>query len=56
MNFKEFKKEVLKRAKKEGACVGEYKRALESNSYELAEVIKDNISIGIVSIQLLRLI
>ena len=44
MNFEEFKTEVLKRAKKEGACCGEYKRALSTTSYEeLAEVIKDNI-------------
>jgi hypothetical protein len=44
MNFEEFKTEVLKRAKKEGACCGEYKRALVATSYEeLAEVIKDNI-------------
>jgi len=44
MNFEEFKIEVLKRAKKENACSGQYKRALEATSYdELAEVIKDNI-------------
>jgi hypothetical protein len=44
MNFEEFKTEVLKRAKKEGACCRAYKRALVATSYEeLAEVIKDNI-------------
>ena len=45
MNFEEFKIEVLARARREGACVGQYKRALASTSYEeLAEVIKDNIN------------
>ena len=44
MNFKEFKKEVLRRSKKEGECASQYKRALKSSSYEeLAQVVKDNI-------------
>ena len=44
MNFEDFKTEVLKRAKSADACGSQYKRALESESFEqLAEVIKDNL-------------
>ena len=44
-NFKEFKKEILKRAKKAKSCMSEYKRALQSETFaELIQVIKDNIS------------
>ena len=45
MNFEELKCEILKRAKEEGACKDEYKRAYKSDTIEeLIEVIKDNLS------------
>ena len=41
--FTEIKEEILRRAKNAEACVGQYKRALESQTLqELAQVIKDN--------------
>ena len=41
--FTEIKEEILRRAKEAKACVGQYKRALESQTLqELAQVIKDN--------------
>ena len=44
MNFEEFKIEVLKRAKKSGACTTEYRKAAKSKTIdELIEVIKNNL-------------
>jgi len=44
MNFKEFKNEVLKKAKECGACSCQYQRAEKSETIEeLIEVIKDNL-------------
>ena len=41
--FTEIKEEILRRAKESGACVEQYKRALEAQTLaELAQVIKDN--------------
>jgi hypothetical protein len=43
MRFKEFKEEILRRAKAANACPDEYKRALQSESFaELMQVGKDN--------------
>lgn len=45
MEFKEFKEEILKRAKKADACNEQYKRAYRSENFkELLEVITDNFS------------
>jgi len=43
MNFKEFKTEILKRAKASGACSGEYSRAENANDFkDLIKVLTDN--------------
>jgi len=45
MNFEELKEEILKRAKKAGACKGQYQRAAEATTIdELIEVLKDNLN------------
>ena len=45
MEFKEFKEEILKRAKKADACNEQYKRAYRSENFnELLKVITDNFS------------
>ena len=42
-NFKEFKDKILNRAKVANTCVGEYKKAYNSETFsELMQVIKDN--------------
>ena len=47
-NFKEFKEEILKRAKAADACTPEYKRAYKSKSFEeLLQVIKDNFDFAV---------
>ena len=46
-NFDQIKKIVLERAKENGACTSEYKKALESNNTsELCQVLKDNFNWG----------
>ena len=43
MNFKEFKAEILSRAKMSNACSGEYERAENSNNFaQLIKVLTDN--------------
>jgi hypothetical protein len=48
MEFKEFKSEILRRAKEASACTEQYRRACESNDFsELIQVIKDNFSFAV---------
>jgi hypothetical protein len=49
MEFNEFKKEILRRAKEANACADEYRRAYRSNDYsELIQVIKDNFNFAVI--------
>jgi hypothetical protein len=48
MEFKEFKKEILRRAKEANACTEQYRRAYQSNDLvELMQVIKDNFDFAV---------
>jgi hypothetical protein len=48
MEFKEFKNEILRRAKEANACTEQYRRAYKSNDFsELMRVIKDNFNFAV---------